>query len=187
MFGILGSRQGRRRSHDPRLGPHCLHPRGDSVDDGPRSMTQEQKRDLAERVVTDAIANLGVSEQGHSNAGKWVEVYLRFVDLPPGNPWCAAFAVYRAYRAAKELGLTLTLPKTGSSSELYRWAKKNGALCDPYRGCLAVVKGGRTGHRHTCIVERVEGDYVATVDGNDDDMVRRDRRRIVSCDFLHVL
>ena len=73
---------------------------------------------LAAKVVADAAAVLGVHEDGDSNSGVYVDQYLKFVGLPPGNPWCCAFAVFRVHKAAGELGLSSRLPKTGSSSAL---------------------------------------------------------------------
>lgn len=38
--------------------------------------------------------NKGVREKTNNNDGKEVEMFLRYVGLPKGNPWCAAFISY---------------------------------------------------------------------------------------------
>lgn len=38
--------------------------------------------------------NRGVKEKTNNNDGKEVEMFLRYVGLPKGNPWCAAFISY---------------------------------------------------------------------------------------------
>ena len=38
--------------------------------------------------------NLGVKEKTNHNDGYYVEKFLKFVGLPKGNPWCAAFVSY---------------------------------------------------------------------------------------------
>ena len=68
-------------------------------------------RPIALRAAADALANVGVTEEGE-NRGKWVETYLRTVGLPPGSPWCAAFVRFRFEQAAAALKLPLPLMDT---------------------------------------------------------------------------
>lgn len=85
---------------------------------------------IAKRAVQDALANVGVHEQGGNNQGQYVEVYQRSVGLKPGDPWCAAFASYRIRTAAVELQLTTTVPKnfpaSGYCPDYKEWAINNG-------------------------------------------------------------
>lgn len=77
----------------------------------------------------DGLANLGVHEDPPgSNRGKWVDKYNAFVGAPLGSPWCCSFLVLRYYQAAKELGLTTHILKTGSVQKLFKWAEKEGKV-----------------------------------------------------------
>lgn len=70
---------------------------------------------------------LDVREVGN-NSGKWVEIYLKAVNLLRGNPWCQAFVVYRLVTAAHFLGKTVpaSFPRSGSTVVVSGWFKKNG-------------------------------------------------------------
>ena len=59
-------------------------------------------RPIATRAAADALANVGVTEEGE-NRGKFVEAYQRAVGIPPGSPWCAAFVRFRFEAAAKAM------------------------------------------------------------------------------------
>lgn len=80
-------------------------------------------RPIALRVAADALANVGVTEEGE-NRGRFVETYQRAVGLPPGSPWCAAFVRFRFEAAAKALGLTLPagFPDSGWCPDYKDWA-----------------------------------------------------------------
>jgi hypothetical protein len=80
---------------------------------------------IAKRAAADALANVGVTEQGGNNRGKYVETYLAAVDLDPGDPWCAAFCRFRFEQAAKVLGLTLpaSFPDSGYCPDFSAWGK----------------------------------------------------------------
>lgn len=63
---------------------------------------------IAIRAADDALKNVGVSEEGGDNKGKWIKVYLESVGLPEGYSWCAAFIKFRWIKAAESLKKTLT-------------------------------------------------------------------------------
>lgn len=64
-------------------------------------------RQIAITAADDALANIGVSEEGGDNRGKYIKVYLEAVDLPEGYAWCAAFIKYRLQQAAHKLNKKL--------------------------------------------------------------------------------
>jgi hypothetical protein len=134
---------------------------------------------------------VGVREEGGANRGPWVEKFLAFVGLARGNPWCASWAVYCCHLAAKELGQSCSVPKTGSTSAIARWAKKTGNLLDgPEPGCLALVRGNAygTGYVHTALVHDVLPDgLLLTVEGNWLNSVRWNRRKAAGCDFARIV
>jgi hypothetical protein len=53
----------------------------------------------------------------HSNSGAEVEKYLHYVNLPAGNPWCAAFVCWVFGQASIEN------PRTGWSPDLFKGSK----------------------------------------------------------------
>lgn len=125
-----------------------------------------------------------VREEGGPNRGRWVRVYQRWARIAEGQPWCVAFALFKVHQAGRRLGLRSRLPRTGSSSGLYHWYKVNGGLLrGPVPGCIGMVRGGPTGHRHTFLVERVAGEAVIGIDGNWRDAVRLTRRLAAACDY----
>ena len=75
-------------------------------------------------------AQIGIREK-QSNRGAEVEKYLRYVNLPKGNPWCAAFVCWVFGQANVEN------PRTGWSPELFKrnriiWERASiGALHKP--------------------------------------------------------
>lgn len=60
-------------------------------------------KSIAIKAADDALANVGVSEEGGDNRGKYIKIYLESVGLEEGYSWCAAFIKYRLLQAAKLL------------------------------------------------------------------------------------
>ena len=82
-------------------------------------------------LVAAANAFLGVSEQGGDNRGPMVERFLRGVNLPPGQPWCAAFVHHVGHWSHYDHGSRRSswpLPATGSCETLARAARAAGLL-----------------------------------------------------------
>lgn len=50
-------------------------------------------------LVAAANAFVGLGEEGGDNRGQMVELFLREVKHPPGQPWCAAFVYHIGYCA----------------------------------------------------------------------------------------
>jgi hypothetical protein len=86
-------------------------------------------RPIAVKAASDALANVGVAEEGN-NAGKAVETYLASCVPPlgPGAPWCAAFVRYRMKAAATKLGLTYdtSFPRSAYTPDWANWGRRNG-------------------------------------------------------------
>lgn len=69
-------------------------------------------------------SQIGVKESGQ-NSGPEVEKYLHYVNLPKGNPWCAAFVCWVFGQAG------INNPRTGWSPALFPaskqiWSRKSG-------------------------------------------------------------
>ncbi len=88
------------------------------------------KQDLVQKIYT---SQLGVRET-QPNSGPEVGKYLRYVNLPKGNPWCAAFVCWTLWEAG------LSNPRSGWSPALFGeryviWGK--GAESGKLKACLA--------------------------------------------------
>lgn len=69
-------------------------------------------------------SQIGIKESGQ-NSGPQVEQYLSYVNLPKGNPWCAAFVCWVYGQAG------IANPRTGWSPALFPaskliWSRKSG-------------------------------------------------------------
>lgn len=129
---------------------------------------------LSAEAIAVARAQIGVMEvPPGSNRGPQVDEYLKCVSCPPGNFWCAGFVYWCFNEAAKNLGLKNPLFKTAGC--LAHWnnstgkkltskdAVNNPSLIKP--GQIFILDHGR-GMGHTGIIERVEGGFLHTIEGN---------------------
>jgi hypothetical protein len=132
---------------------------------------------LLTEAVSVAITQLGVMENPlGSNSGPEVNQYLASVNLGPGFFWCAAFVYWCFNEAAANIGKTNPVFKTAGC--LAHWnnttgkkiltadAVDNPGLLKP--GHIFIMSHGG-GAGHTGIVERVEGGFVHTIEGNSND------------------
>ena len=140
---------------------------------------------LSTKTLEVAERYLGVKEDLGVNRGKIVGMFQRFINkIFEGSPWCVCYAIFCVKTAATELGVVSKFPKTASSSGLYKWFKKsNLLLATPVPGCIGMVRGGITGHRHTCIVESVKDGRVSSIDGNYKDSVAHVTRKVSDMDY----
>jgi hypothetical protein len=115
-------------------------------------------------------SQIGVREK-QMNAGPEVETYLRYVNLPKGNPWCAAFVCWTLGKAG------IVNPRTGWSPALFPaerviWENKGkgGSSARPAAGRIADVFGlyfpekGRIAH--VGFIDEWNEPWVTTVEGN---------------------
>ncbi|HJQ20550.1 MAG TPA: hypothetical protein VJ867_09400 [Gemmatimonadaceae bacterium] len=77
--------------------------------------------------LTIAAANafVGMREEGGDNRGQMVEMFLREVRQPPGEPWCAAFVHHVGYWSHFDASVRASswpLPATASCAELGKYA-----------------------------------------------------------------
>lgn len=129
---------------------------------------------LLTEAVKVAITQLGVMEvPPGSNKGPEVNMYLASTGLPPGLFWCAAFVYWCFEKAAVKIGKKNPLVKTGSV--MHHWNNTTGkkiitldainkpSLIKP--GHIFILNtGGSSGH--TGIVEKVDGGFIHTLEGN---------------------
>lgn len=101
----------------------------------------------------------------HLNDGPWVEAMLRFLGLPPGNPWCACYVcvVEDLFTCGNP-----RFPKSASCETIHQWAKKHNKIVkEPRAGDLFLVLNaeGRAHHVGLCADAATNG-KVPTVEGN---------------------
>ncbi len=129
---------------------------------------------LLKKVVEVAQSQLGVMEKPPgSNKGPEVNQYLDSVGCPPGLFWCASFVYWCFRKASQELNRANPAVQTGGC--LNHWNKSKGekitaaqAAADP-----ALIKPGQifildhgSGMGHTGLIEKVEGGFISTIEGN---------------------
>lgn len=82
-------------------------------------------------VIAAANALVGVGEEGGNNRGRMVDLFLREVDQPAGQPWCAAFVHHAGYWALYDpvaQRSSWPLPATASCWQLGDFARRQGIL-----------------------------------------------------------
>jgi hypothetical protein len=142
-------------------------------------------------LVAAATSFVGIGEEGGDNRGQVVELFLRQVRQPPGQPWCAAFVHHVGYWSHYEHATRRSswpLPATASCWELGHFAAARAILrTEPQVGDVFLVHS-RTLKRfaHTGVVASVEralatpngeNAYVClTVEGNTNDDGSREGR-----------
>jgi hypothetical protein len=114
-----------------------------------------------------------------SNAGPQVEQYLASVDCRPGDAWCAAFVYWCFNKAAKQMGITNPVVKTGGVLDHWNKAGRQGIRriltadisADQSllkRGLVFIISTGG-GKGHTGLVGGFEAGKLITIEGNTND------------------
>lgn len=122
------------------------------------------------RVATELWSE--ARELGGNNKGPWVRIFMK------GNegrdwPWCAGFVGTVLEQATQFSGIESPITPSPSSSAMAREAKREGILWAPDvipnkqdAAYIFVLKGGRTGYKHTGIAFDLMGETFSTVEGN---------------------
>lgn len=129
---------------------------------------------ISAQAVKVAATQVGIMENPEgSNSGPEVDAYLKSVNLGPGYYWCAAFIYWCFQKASEAIGKPNPVFKTAGC--LNHWnntkgrkipaaaAMENPGLVKP--GQIFILNHGR-GAGHTGIIERVEGGFLHTIEGN---------------------
>ncbi len=119
-----------------------------------------------------------------ANSGPQVDKYLKYVGLPSGNPWCAAFVCWILGQAGIEN------PKSGDTWELEKWAmaKKIYYSENPQPGdiFLQMDEAGRP--KHTGFVKEVDPTdtrYLLTIEGNAGDSIKHcNDKKVSGCKYI---
>jgi len=129
---------------------------------------------LLGEAVNVALSQVGVMEQPPgSNKGPEVNQYLACVDCPPGNFWCASFVFWSFNEAANKLNIENPLFKTAGCIDHWNKTKGKKILAKDALNNPALLKSGDIfiidhggGLGHTGILEKIEGGFIHTIEGN---------------------
>jgi hypothetical protein len=111
-----------------------------------------------EKILSIARSQLDVRETGGNNHGKAVGTYLAYVNLPEGNPYCAAFISW-VYGKAGYLR-----PKTAWSPDLFPIERR---IKKPQPAdVLGIYSLAKQRVVHCGIVEKLQHDWVVSIEGN---------------------
>jgi surface antigen len=130
---------------------------------------------LQEKALEIAVSQIGQEEKPRgSNWGEPVKSYLAVVGITFPASWCMAFMYWCFYQAAKELGRTIPLVKTGGVLNAWQKAPASAKVTDPQPGDIFIQDHGH-GLGHTGIVVKVNKDgTIDTIEGNTNDTGSRE-------------
>lgn len=117
---------------------------------------------LQRSVIEQAIASIGVAEEGGSNRGPQIDGYLRELGVPLGQPWCAAWAsaIWRAAGARVPPGW-----RGASCDQWMQWGMQEGLWSATATYGAAVLYGIPGDASHIGIIVRLTP-HLYSVEGN---------------------
>ncbi len=129
---------------------------------------------LLDEVLKIARTQVGVMEKPlGSNSGPEVNKYLASVGLPPGLFWCMSFVYWCFDQASKNLGRSNPAVRTGGCLDQWNRSKGKKITAESASNKPSLVKPGHIfiinhggGAGHTGLVEKVEGGFINTIEGN---------------------
>ena len=126
---------------------------------------------LQQKALRVAISQIGQKENPlGSNWGKPVQDYLKAVGINFPASWCMAFV----YWCFEQCGPNNPLVKTGGVLNAWSTAdRKYRVVGDPQPGDIFIMNFGK-GLGHTGIVEKVDTNFIYTIDGNTNDSGSRE-------------
>lgn len=128
-----------------------------------------------------ARSQVGVKETGN-NKVKYNDWYYGRSVSGSAYPWCVVFVCWCANQVSV---LNSLIPRTASSSTMYRWFKNNTTITmTPRRGDIGFLKGTTTTASHTFIVYEVNGNTITTIEGNIDNKVVKQTRKLTDNNIL---
>lgn len=108
-----------------------------------------------------------------SNWGKNVQKYLASVGINFPASWCMAFVYWCADQTCRQLGIQNPLVKTGGVMHQWNGIDPKYKAKAPQPGDIFIMSfGGGLGH--TGFVERVDENFIYTIEGNTNDTGSRE-------------
>ena len=110
------------------------------------------------KIISIANSQIGVREATGNNDGAQVEAFLKVINLPKGNPWCAAFVSWVFKQAA------FTKPRTAWSPALFPLARLT--LTPKPADVLGIYSLKLKRIAHCGLVERRQNNWIISIEGN---------------------
>lgn len=127
---------------------------------------------IGKDAVKIATTQIGMSEKPlGSNWGKPVQDYLKSVSILFPASWCMAFVYWCFEQASK--GAPNPLIKTGGVLMAWNKADKKYKVTECQPGDIFIMDFGK-GLGHTGIVEKVDENFIYTIEGNTNDSGSRE-------------
>lgn len=129
---------------------------------------------IAEKMVTLAREQIGVSEVDGTNCGPMVDTYKAATWLDPdkGWPWCAAFICWLVKEAIGKEDVEFERPRTAGAWDFENWAKKQAVQgVDLRKPTNEDIKAGDIvvftfSHIGLAVADADSSGYVKTIEGN---------------------
>ena len=129
---------------------------------------------IAEKMVTLAREQIGVSEVDGTNCGPMVDTYKAATWLDPdkGWPWCAAFICWLVKGAIGKEDVEFERPRTAGAWDFENWAKKQAVQgVDLRKPTNEDIKAGDIvvftfSHIGLAVADADSSGYVKTIEGN---------------------
>ncbi len=142
-------------------------------------------------IIKIATSQLGVREVSGSNDGPEVEQYLSSVGLSKGYAWCAAFVGWTYDQCGIVHPKSAWCPAWFATGKVVYTKKRDGPLKattpSQYRGSVfGIYYASKKRIAHVGIIEKVEGNYLLTIEGNTNSEGSREgdgvyrKRRLIS-------
>ena len=136
---------------------------------------------MKQEFLAIALSQVGYKEKGKNNTkyGEWYGLNY--------NPWCAMFVSWCADKVGV---LDKLIPKYASSSVGYKWFEKNSFITKkPKAGDIGFLKNTGSDKKskpasHTFIVYSVDGNTITTIEGNINDKVVKQTRKLTDSNIL---
>lgn len=110
------------------------------------------------KLLNTALTQVGIRERTGNNDGDAVSLYLKYVNLQQGSPWCAAFVSWVYGQQG------LSSPKTAWSPSLFPLARQ---ALNPQGGDVFGIYLSKLDRiAHCGLVEKRVGNWLATIEGN---------------------
>lgn len=120
-------------------------------------------------LLSIARSQIGFAEDPKgSNWGRHVKKYLAAIGINFPAAWCMAFVYWCVDEACKEQKLQNPLRRTGGVMEQWNHTLLSKRTIHPAAGTIFIMDHGK-GLGHTGIVEKVEGVWIYTIEGNTND------------------
>jgi len=143
---------------------------------------------LKEKVLEIAASEIGTEEVGNNWGSPTdpsdVDDFLRSVGINFPAPWCMAFVYWCFKEACSQIGIENPLAKTGGVLDQWNRRKLKYGQVHPMPGDVFIMDFGK-GLGHAGFVEKVEGIWIYTIEGNSNDEGSREgykvcrRRRVM--------